>query len=65
MEALRDRYGQIIGKIEIQQDGRHILRDKYGRRLAQYDPHENITRDQYGRRVGVGNLLAGFLEESG
>jgi hypothetical protein len=63
MEALRDRYGQIIGKIDIQQDGRHILRDKYGHRLAQYDPRENITRDQYGRKVGIGNLLAGFLEE--
>ena len=38
MDTLRDRVGKVIGRIETRQDGRQILRDKYGRRLAEYYP---------------------------
>lgn len=61
MDTLRDRLGLVIGRIETQPDGRQILRDKYGRRLAEYDPRQNVTRDAHGRRVGTGNQLTRAL----
>ena len=63
METLRDRYGRTIAKIDAGPDGRQILRDRYGWRLGEYSPRDNVTRDKYGRRLGLGNLLVRLLED--
>ena len=40
---------------------RHILRDKHGNRLGEYDANTNRTRDKSGSLVGSGNLLTTLL----
>lgn len=62
MEALRDKYGKLIGSIDTQGDGTQVLRDKQGHRLGEYSPKDNVTRDKYGRRLYVGNMLSKLLE---
>lgn len=59
-EALRDRNGNLLGRIETQ-DGKQVLRDKVGNRLGEYDSHDNVTRDRIGNRIGTGNLLLTLL----
>jgi hypothetical protein len=59
-EMLRDKYGTIIGMIQIE-GSRQTLRDRYGTFLGSYDSHDDWTRDRYGNAVGRGNLLATLL----
>lgn len=59
-EVLRDRYGNMLGKIE--DNGRELVaRDKYGNRCGTYEKSTNTTRDKFGNKVGTGNLLVALL----
>ena len=59
-EILRDRYGNMLGKIE--DNGREmIVRDKFGNKCGTYEKSTNTTRDRYGNKVGTGNLLVALL----
>ena len=59
-EVLRDRYGNMLGKIE--DNGREmIVRDKFGNKCETYEKSTNTTRDRYGNKVGTGNLLVALL----
>jgi len=60
---LRDRYGRVIGKIRVKNDGTEELRDRYGKYLGKYDPRKNETRDRYSRLIGKCNLLPMLLAE--
>ncbi len=59
-ETLRDRIGNLIGRIEV--DGnKRVLRDKVGTRLGEYSTSDNVTRDRNGTLVGTGDLLLTLL----
>ena len=59
-EVLRDRYGNMLGKIE--DNGREmIVRNKFGNKCGTYEKSTNTTRDRYGNKVGTGNLLVALL----
>ncbi|MBO7121528.1 MAG: hypothetical protein J6V79_03970 [Bacilli bacterium] len=59
-EVLRDRYGNMLGKIE--DNGREmIVRDKFGNKCGTYEKSTNTTRDRHGNKVGTGNLLVALL----
>ena len=60
-QDLRDSSGRLIGKIEINSDGKQELRDSSGCLKGNYDPKSNQTRDTSGRLVGTGNLLTTLL----
>lgn len=60
MEILRDRSGNMIGKI-IKIGHQFVLFTPGGERLGQYDPRLNATFDASNNRVGQGNLLAMLL----
>lgn len=60
-QTLRDNRGRRIGEIEVQSNGRLIIRDSMFHRKGEYDPKTNVTRDERGRRVGEGNLLTSLL----
>lgn len=59
-QFLRDRSGNLLGKIE-EFGGKFWIFDSHGSRLGQYDPKINVTFDASGNRVGTGNLLPTLL----
>ena len=50
VDVLRDRYGNRIGEIQID-DSKQVLVDRYLVRLGSYDSHDNLTRDKYRKRT--------------
>ena len=60
MEFLRDRSGNMIGKI-VKFGNHFILYSAGGNRLGHYDTGINTTYDASGNRVGQGNLLTMLL----
>ena len=59
-EVLRDRYGNILGRIE--DNVRELIaRGKYGNKCGTYDKSTNTTKDRLGNKVGTGNLLVALL----
>lgn len=59
-EILRDKYGNIVGRIEILAE-RLVLRDRCFDIDEWYDPQTNWTMDKYFNRVIRGNALAVLL----
>ena len=60
-EMLRDKYGNFLGEIRIE-DSKQTLWDRHYNRLGSYDSHDDWTRDKYGNPVGRGNLLTTLLK---
>ena len=60
-EELRDRNGNLLGRIQQVSDQRTEIRDKNGNLKGYFNPQQNETRDQNGNLVGKGNLLAALL----
>ena len=60
-QDLRDRSGNLVGRIKTQYDGVLELRDKYGNLKGRYDPRQNETRDVGGNLFARGNMLAALL----
>jgi hypothetical protein len=60
-EDLRDRNGNLLGRIHHVSDSRTEIRDKNGNLLGYFNPKQNETRDRNGNLVGRGNLLASLL----
>jgi hypothetical protein len=60
-EELRDRNGNLLGRIQQISDHRLEIRDKNGNLKGYFNPQQNETRDQNGNLVGKGNLLATLL----
>lgn len=58
---LRDSLNRIIGRVEIQNDGKQVLRDALYRIAGSYDPKDDTTRDRFNRIIGRGNVLASLL----
>jgi hypothetical protein len=63
-EILFDHLNRRIGEIVTQYDGRSILYDRRGRRLAMYDSKSQLTFSASGRRLGFGNLLTAELAKN-
>ena len=62
VQVLRDRRGQLIGRLEQQgSTGRIIARDVHGLRVGTYDPREGTTLDARGLVVARGNILPALL----
>ena len=59
-QELRDRGGNIIGKIE---DRGSIIyaKDRGGNTLGYFLPRENKTRDRHGNMLTFGNTLATLI----
>lgn len=60
-QDLRDRNGNLLGKIKTQSSGKLELRDKNGNLKGTYDPKKNETRDRNGNLVAKGNMLTTLL----
>ncbi len=60
-EDLRDRNGNLLGRITTQSDGRMELRDRNGNLKGHYNPSSNETRDRNGNLVARGNMLVTLL----
>lgn len=60
-QDLRDRTGNLVGRIRTQYDGKLELRDKFGVLKGVYDPNQNETRDRFGNLFARGNMLAALL----
>jgi hypothetical protein len=58
---LRDRNGNLLGRINTLSDGRQELRDRNGNLKGHYNLHSNETRDQNGNLVARGNMLSSLL----
>ena len=60
-EDLRDRNGNLLGRITNLSDGRMELRDRNGNLKGYYTPKSNETRDRNGNLVARGNMLVTLL----
>ena len=60
-EELRDKNGNLLGRIKQISDDRIEIRDENGILKGYFNPQQNETRDQNGNLVGKGNLLAALL----
>jgi hypothetical protein len=60
-QELRDKTGNLLGKIKTLAGGKLELRDKTGNLKGSYNPKNNETRDKTGNLVGKGNLLTTLL----
>jgi hypothetical protein len=60
-EDLRDRNGNLLGRIQHVSDTRIEIRDKSGNLQGHFNPKQNETRDRNGNLVGRGNLLSSLL----
>ena len=60
-EDLRDRNGNLLGRIQTLSDGRMELRDRNGNLKGNYNPKTNETRDRNGNLVARGNMLTNLL----
>ena len=49
VDVLRDRYGNRIGEIQID-DSKQVLVDRYLVRLGSYDSHDNLNSRQVRKR---------------
>lgn len=65
-ETIRNFYNEIIGYIEIDNQGNKTARDFYNKILGRYDAKQNVTRDFYNRIIARGDALVGLIyaEES-
>ena len=54
---VRNFYGQVLGKIDVDEHGDKIVRDFYGKPLGRYDKRFDVTRDFYGRIVARGDQI--------
>jgi hypothetical protein len=60
-EDLRDRNGNLLGRITERSSGVLEGRDRNGNLRGTYDPRTNETRDKSGNLVGRGNLLSNLI----
>ena len=60
-EDLRDKNGNLLGRIIQRSDGKLEGRDKNGNLRGTYDPRTDETRDRNGNLVGHGNMLSGLV----
>ena len=60
-QDLRDKNGNLLGKIKSLSNGKSELRDKNGNLKGTYDPKSNETRDKNGNIIARGNMLATLL----
>lgn len=60
-QDLRDKNGNLLGKINTLSNGKLELRDKTGNLKGTYDPKQNETRDKVGNLVARGNMLTNLL----
>jgi hypothetical protein len=60
-EDLRDRNGNLLGKITQRSDGKLEGRDRNGNLRGTYDPRRNETRDRNGNLVGHGDMLSNLV----
>ncbi len=58
---IRDRNGNLLGRITSVSDTRVEIRDKNGSLKGYYNPKINETRDRNGNLVAKGNMLATLL----
>ena len=63
MDDIRDRTGRKIGSIETRSDGLKIARNKFGRKLGEYNEDINVTFDANGRRIGTGDQLSSLIAD--
>ena len=60
-QLLRNRSGQVVGKITTKSDGKQEIRNSSGQIRGSYDPKRDETKDHMGKLVGKGNLLATLI----
>lgn len=60
-QVLKDKAGNVIGRIRKLPDERFELKDRLGNVLGTYDQKRDRTLDRLGNVVGYGNLLAQLL----
>lgn len=57
-QLIRDFYGKILGRIEVDEQGNKTVRDFYGRLLGRYNKRQNVTRDFYGKLIARGDATS-------
>lgn len=60
-QDLRDKNGNLIGRMITTNDGKIEARDKNGNIKGRYDPKTNETRDKNGNLIARGNMLSSLL----
>jgi len=60
-EDLKDRNGNLLGRIVHVSANRVEIRDKNGNVKGYYAPQQNETRDRNGNKVASGNMLTTLL----
>jgi len=60
-QVLRDRAGDVTGRIRKLPDERYELRDRLGNVLGTYEGKRDRTLDRNGNVLGYGNLLGTLI----
>lgn len=60
-QVLKDKAGNVIGRIRKLPDERFELRDRLGNVLGTYDQKRDRTLDKNGNVFGYGNLLGSLV----
>lgn len=60
-QVLRDKAGNVTGRIRKLPDERYELRDRLGNVLGTYDQKRDRTLDRNGNVLGYGNLLGTLI----
>ncbi|MBZ0090478.1 MAG: hypothetical protein K8H90_08885 [Thermoanaerobaculia bacterium] len=60
-QVVRDKSGNVLGRIRKLGDGRYELRDRLGNVLGFYDEKRDRTLDKNGNVLGYGNLLGSLI----
>jgi hypothetical protein len=60
-QVLRDKAGNVTGRIRKLPDERYELRDRLGNVLGTYEGKRDRTLDRNGNVLGYGNLLGTLI----
>ncbi len=62
-QQLKDERGRIIGFLDLEPNGRRVMKDASNRIIGHFDPKVNRTFDRNNHLVGSGDLLATLLSK--
>ena len=63
--AIKDKYGNLLGYIKDESDGRKSAFTRQGQLLGYYNPKDNTTKDRMGNLLARGDILSSLIMQHG
>lgn len=62
VDIIRDYYGRIVAKVEIDSYGNKTVRDFYGRILGYYNKRLNVTQNFFRQVIAKGDATGSLIK---